>query len=459
MLSQLALFGNILLVAWLLARDRKLYPMPSKASWLTLLWILIIGSRYISAWFGVDTELDSPDDLLEGSLLDRNIFLLLIICGAVTLFFHRPVWGAILKSNRWFLAFFVYCGISIMWSDYPFVSLKRYTKEIGNVIMALIILTEKDPVQAIRAIFARYVHLVIPFSIVLIYCFPSIGTYYDASLLLSYCGVATNKNKLGVITFVSGLFLVWELIHIGGADGKKPDWPKLYSCCALLLMVVWLTYIAHSATALVCIIVGTGMLFLMKFPFFVRNVGYLGIYSLMLAVSMILLLYSFPNIIDAVPEMMGRDKTLTGRTDLWIDLLREPINPILGTGYQSFWLGTRTDDLWDKYLFHPTQAHNGYLETYLNGGLVGVGLLLAMIVATASKLKKVLLLEKSFGILLIVFILTAVLYNCTEAMISRLSLLWFVICIAALYSPAHHSVVAGIDKNLEKKGIRFPNSQ
>lgn len=435
MLSKLVLLSNILLIAWLFVRDRKLRPMPSKASWIALLWIVIIGSRYLSGWLGLNLELDSPEELVEGSPLDRSIFLILIVSAAVALLFRKPIWAKVINMNRWYFAFFIYCGISIIWSDYPFVSLKRYIKEIGNVLMVLLILTEKDPVQTVRVVFARYVHLVIPLSILLIYSIPSLGMYYDDNMLPSYCGVATNKNKLGVITFVSVLFLIWEIIHFRDADGKNRDCFDTFGNWVLLLLAGWLIYIAHSATALVCVIVGAFLLLLMKLPFVVKHLSYLGFCSLLASITIIFAMYRFPEAVGLVAEGLGRDSTFTGRTELWMDLLREPVNPVVGTGYQSFWLGSRADNLWDKYLFHPIQAHNGYLETYLNGGVVGVGLLLAMIVATGGKLKRVLLIERSFGILLVVFIITATLYNCTEAMISRLSLLWFVITIAALYSP------------------------
>jgi O-antigen ligase len=435
MLSKLVLLSNIFLIAWLFVRDRKLRPMPSKASWIALLWIVIIGSRYLSGWLGLNLELDSPEELVEGSPLDRSIFLILIVSAAVALLLRKPIWAKVINMNRWYFAFFIYCGISIIWSDYPFVSLKRYIKEIGNVLMVLLILTEKDPVQTVRVVFARYVHLVIPLSVLLIYSIPSLGMYYDDNMLPSYCGVATNKNKLGVITFVSVLFLIWEIIYFRDADGKNRHCSDTFGNWVLLLLAGWLIYIAHSATALVCVIVGAFLLLLMKLPFVVKHLSYLGFCSLLASITIIFAMYRFPEGVGLVAEGLGRDSTFTGRTELWMDLMREPVNPLVGTGYQSFWLGSRADNLWDKYLFHPIQAHNGYLETYLNGGVVGVGLLLAMIVATGGKLKRVLLIERSFGILLVVFIITATLYNCTEAMISRLSLLWFVITIAALYSP------------------------
>ena len=69
---------------------------------------------------------------------------------------------------------------------------------------------------------------------------------------------------------------------------------------------------------------------------------------------------------EEVVSVLDRDTTLTGRTNMWADLLKEAINPILGAGYQSFWLGPGAERIWAKYYFHPTQAHNGYLEVYLN---------------------------------------------------------------------------------------------
>ena len=59
-------------------------------------------------------------------------------------------------------------------------------------------------------------------------------------------------------------------------------------------------------------------------------------------------------------------------------LLSQPINPWVGTGFESFWLGDRLQTLWNlKFYenFYINEAHNGYIEVYLNLGLVGVSLI------------------------------------------------------------------------------------
>jgi len=438
MLKYSALFICLLIILWLFARDRKSLPMTSGGLWIVLLWITIIGSRFVSAWFASGVEIDSSDVLIDGSPLDRNIFLTLIVTGAVVLIRRKPAWRIIFASNCWFFAFFFYCGMSILWSDFPFVSFKRWIKELGNIIMVMIILTERSPINAIIAVFARYTYVVIPLSVILIYFFPEIGTSIDAdSMDIACTGVTINKNSLGVVTFICCLFTVWDLVYIRTQKEKTTDKVDLIRQVILLCVMSWLMYLANSMTALLCLVLGIGMLLIMKIPVFKSQSRFIGTYSLLLGL-LIVYISSIPAIREAFLNTVGRDITLTGRTDLWADLWREPINPLVGTGYQSFWLGSRADFLWEKYLYHPIQAHNGYLETYLNGGMIGMFMLTAMIVKTGSNLNKYLLQDSNFTVLMQAIFVIAVLYNLTEAMFGRLTLFWVVLSVAALYHPPLH---------------------
>jgi exopolysaccharide production protein ExoQ len=207
-------------------------------------------------------------------------------------------------------------------------------------------------------------------------------------------------------------------------------------------MVIWLIFKASSSTALVCLLLGVCILLLIRYPIVKKQVRYLGTYTLALIFFM-LIVYSFRGILETLVELVGRDLTLTGRTDIWADVLKEPINPLLGTGYQSFWLGSGGVHMWEKYYFQPVQAHNGYLETYLNCGLIGLSLLIAMIIYTGNKLKKELLLGSSFGALLFSFFVAAIFYNWTEAMFGGLNLIWIILCIAALHYPFPNETIPG----------------
>jgi hypothetical protein len=63
-------------------------------------------------------------------------------------------------------------------------------------------------------------------------------------------------------------------------------------------------------------------------------------------------------------------------------VLKEPINPIFGAGYGGFWLGERLDRFWAMYpTSPPIQAHNGYIEVYLNLGLIGLILIASVLLS------------------------------------------------------------------------------
>ena len=72
---------------------------------------------------------------------------------------------------------------------------------------------------------------------------------------------------------------------------------------------------------------------------------------------------------------------------LWTRLLGLHTNPILGTGFESFWLGERPEQLEGIFFFIPNEAHNGYLEIYLNLGLIGLFILIGLFVATFWKIR------------------------------------------------------------------------
>ena len=73
--------------------------------------------------------------------------------------------------------------------------------------------------------------------------------------------------------------------------------------------------------------------------------------------------------------MIGKDPSLTGRTDIWAAVLRQvALHPLAGWGYGAFW-----SDLWGPAWFirHEVQwtaptAHDGWLDILLQLGVIGL---------------------------------------------------------------------------------------
>ena len=84
-------------------------------------------------------------------------------------------------------------------------------------------------------------------------------------------------------------------------------------------------------------------------------------------------------------QALGRDPTLTGRTEDWPIFLSILDNSLVGAGYETFWLGPRLKEVWETFPgMQINQAHNGYIEVLLNLGWIGVALL-GILVATGYR--------------------------------------------------------------------------
>jgi len=422
-------------VVWLFLRDRKRSAAVSTAAWLPLIWVAIVGSRPISLWFGGPLEMESPDDYLKGSPFDMVVFLSLIVGGLIVLMRRRVNWNPLLAKNVWLFLFFLYWGVSVVWADYPFVGLKRWIKDLGNLIMVLVILTDKDPVQTVKTVFARCAFVLLPFSVLLIKYYPDFGRYYNRwSWEPVYCGVTTEKNALGCLVLVCGLFMAWEFFGMRFRKPNRTPMVDVLPRVLLVLMMFWLLSKANSSTAWVCWMMGAAIIYSLRYRFAMRQIKWLGTYILAIGLGL-LSLYVIPGLLEMIVGVLGEDVTFTGRTDLWKDLLSEPINPVMGTGYQNFWLGERAAALWDKYYFHPNQAHNGYIETYLNGGMLGVLSLMALLVAAGRDIKKELVQGVEYAKVRFAALAIGVFYNWTEAVFNRLSLVWIILLLAMVNYP------------------------
>jgi len=86
--------------------------------------------------------------------------------------------------------------------------------------------------------------------------------------------------------------------------------------------------------------------------------------------------------------LLGRKEqaeSLTGRLPLWTRLSEDFVQrPIAGYGYDSFWTPERIDAVSTDLQWGLKEAHNAYLETVLNLGLMG-GILLLLIVFPALR--------------------------------------------------------------------------
>src|SRR5215831_7946814 len=165
MVPSLATVGCILFIVYLFWADLRRPDSPSKALGVPVAWMFLASSRWVSSWLNVAPALASASDYAEGSPLDRAVFFGLIIAGILILSRRQINWGELLVNNKWIVLYFLYCLASMAWSDEPFILFKRLFKDLGNPIMALVILTERRPYEAIMVVLRRLAFLLLPLSV------------------------------------------------------------------------------------------------------------------------------------------------------------------------------------------------------------------------------------------------------------------------------------------------------
>lgn len=421
-----ALYAFGILGLLMLDRDRKV--RTSKALWIPMAWLFII-VRPVSVWLGSAPQPSSPDQYLEGSPLDGAVFAALLALGLIVLAGRTRRVGVLLRGNGPILLFLLYCAVSILWSDYPGVALKRWIKFIGDLVMVLIVLTDTDPSAAVKRFLPWTGFLLVPLSVLLIKYYPDLGRAYNPwTWMPEWTGVATGKNGLGMITMIFGLASLWRFLQeLWTGEGRRRG--PLIAHGTVLAMALWLFAKAHSMTSLSSFVVAGGLMAVVMSPTALarRPATVHLLMGTILSASVAIAYLDIGGLVAA----LGRDPTLTGRTEIWSRAISMDANPLLGTGFDSFWLGERLKEMWSLYYFHPNQAHNGYLEVYLNLGWVGVALLAGVLTTSYRNALGALLRDRRGGSLYLAYFLVAVVYNLTEAAFKESHPVWIAFLLAA----------------------------
>lgn len=437
---QLALLLTLGFITFLFRREIRAQRHVSGALWVPFFWLFIIGSKYVSEWLNIFGFHVGAVNAEDGSPIDSVVFGLLILSGLYVLHQRGVNLSEVVRNNRWLTVYLTYCFLAILWSDFPFVAVKRWLKVLGHPIMALVILTEPDPEEAIIQLLKRCAYVWVTISVLWIKYFPQLGrsfSFWNGQAENS--GIAANKNMLGLILFISAVFFYWYFLKVWRREKTKERRTELILLCLFVYMTGWLIHMSQSSTCLLSFLVAAAMISLLNLPRL--NPRYISGYMLALVLFCFVAEGLF-GIYSNMLEVLGKSPTLTDRTSVWNDLLHIQVNPIIGTGFESFWLGDWVKPLWRKWPWRPNEAHNCYLETYLNLGLAGLFLLIAWMVSVYYKARRDLIDGSAWGPFRMGVLVAIVFYNWTEANLRGLDPIYFLFFLIAMDYPRPGSATA-----------------
>jgi exopolysaccharide production protein ExoQ len=358
----------------------KLYSMLEKLFVLLLLLssMNVVTALSPSSKEQTDLRVFSANVDTSSVLIDAAIYMY-----GVALMLIR--WRQVLRAARTAWPLLALAGLAFLstaWSVEPMLTLRRSVLLLASTMIAIYV-GERYSIKAFAHLLAQTFCLMIVLVLLVYLVAPEYVIDYSA-YGGAWRGLSTYKNTFGEYMAVAVLLLA--LVRF-----RRFSWLRY----VFLLIAAGLLFLSHSATAVVC-----GALTLAAVPLWrlMRGKQRLLI-GVLVAITFLLGIYWLLAFPETIFQVLGRDATLTGRTDLWSKLL--PViadRPVLGYGYAAFWTGSNAEvlNVWIGAGRLVPIADNGYIDLCLSLGVAGLALFLCVFTGAFRKAMEYLRSEPGF---------------------------------------------------------------
>ncbi|MEG4341816.1 O-antigen ligase family protein [Microcoleus sp. A003_D6] len=344
-------------------------------------------------------------------------WIMFILCGRVISFIKNDLVEALsflLLKNPCFALYCLLPITSTLWSLVPDITLKAGMAFTGFTVICFYVGARYEWEELSGLVRWGYTSI----GIVSFLRHPNVGR--------EFAGITSHKNSLGSIMVVSTA--LWYLHYSQGAKTQKERWIALLFLFFSFYLVRASSSGGSLVNSLMLIVIVSSLSFLSKLKFqwaFTCIVGFT-VFGIIGSV------YIIDNLESIVVGGLGKDLTLTGRTEFWPQLI-EAANqrPWFGYGFNGFFqqdlLGAQTPAyfVYTPNGFQPKTAHNGAISVLLYFGYPGLILilvsLLTNLIFAVRQLSRSPLSQAGIPIIYLIFI---ILNNLTEGSIGDIGDVW-----------------------------------
>lgn len=208
-----------------------------------------------------------------------------------------------------------------------------------------------------------------------------VARYGGFASLHGVAGLYGAKNQFASSSAVLLIGSTYLMIH-----ARRSFFEKVLACGLMFVAMIGI-YCGHSAGTLVSLFAVTVLAMTFHMLRKGGSIAILGVIMMFFAMPAPIILVGSDTIFSKILKLLGKDSTLTGRTDLWDTAFQQIQNHLLlGGGYQAFWrIGNQpAERLWAMFGIDNKTGfnfHNEYINTTVDLGLIG---LLIIIVVLAS---------------------------------------------------------------------------
>lgn len=188
-------------------------------------------------------------------------------------------------------------------------------------------------------------------------------------------GIFGHRNQLGFVAAIGLAAVSTALFH-----ARSRRVPMMLSLALMAYALVRTASATSIVVGALAVLTALGMTYLSRLSPRTRR-GLLVLFPLLVLIPVI----AVSSDTEAVFSFLGRDSTLTGRTDIWSAAFQQWRSaPLFGLGWDSTWGDSSPiqEQISQALGFRVSHAHNGYLDVLLQVGVVGF-LIFAMAVGIA----------------------------------------------------------------------------
>ncbi len=303
----------------------------------------------------------SPDPT-DYSILQALFFVnYLVTIGLLVLRWKKAIY---VLNKDWTIGLLMGIALaSLLWSSIPKITQVRSIALVGTSLFGLYLASRYTIRQQLKLLGWSFA-IIILMSCLFALLMPKFGIMLSGVHAGAWRGIYVHKNMLGKMMAIGAtVFLLLAM------DARGKRWmPWLGVCLSVILL-----FLSKSSSA-----IGNFMTIFALIPVYnTLRWSYHLMVPAMIAVITIgctLSLWLSANA-KVLLESIGKDPTLTGRTEMWpsiIEMIQK--QPWLGYGYNGFWHDWDSPGayVWSIAKWTPPNSHNGFLDLWLELGFLGI---------------------------------------------------------------------------------------
>jgi exopolysaccharide production protein ExoQ len=394
-------------------------------------------SLFLSTTALIPVLLDKPGaDAVPADPYSPLLFIGVYLVTILLLVLHRNSFIWVVQKDIWIWLLVGLVLASVLWTVAPDLTPRRSLLLLGTTLFGVYLAmryTLREQLQFLALAFGAIIILSILFAIAL--PFYGVMSYQEGGIHAgAWRGIMTHKNILGRMMSLSGLVFLFVALA-NPISNRRYRWIPWAGFILSIVLII----LSTSKTSLIVFLTLMTVMHLYRSlrSNFTKLIPLCIAFILVGGVGATLLLDN----LDVIAGSLGRDLTLTGRTDIWsamLEIIAE--RPWFGYGFNAVWRDWNHDVtayLWRTLEWECPYGHNGLMDLWAELGMSGLAVFLLSLGTVLLRGIAFLRVTKTVeGLWSLMYLTYLLIYNVSESTLVSSNSIFWVLYVSTIFSVA-----------------------